>query len=62
MYTVRGNVRSGGPYTLREYGPPTDPTPYTREHGPSKKMYNKRIQSGGGGGLNFPDRIEVDFD
>ena len=50
-YTVRPNFRSGGPYSLREYGPPPR-TQLPREYGPSKILYIQGIQSGGGGGLN----------
>ena len=59
-YTVRPNFRSGGPYSLREYGPPRTQLP--REYGPSKILYIQGIQSGGGGGLNSLIEWRFDFD
>ena len=59
-YTVRPNFRSGGPYSLREYGPPRTKLP--REYGPSKIVYIQGIQSGGGGGLNSLTEWRFDFD
>ena len=35
-YTVRPNFRSGGPYSLREYGPPRTQLP--REYGPPDRV------------------------
>ena len=35
-YTVRPNFRSGGPYSLREYGPPR--TQFPREYGPPDRV------------------------
>ena len=43
-YTVRPNFRSGGPYSLREYGPPRTQLP--REYGPPDRvpwLYTKPI-------------------
>ena len=48
-YTVRPNFRSGGLYSLREYGP-------------CKILYIQGIQSGGGGGLNSLTERRFDFD
>ena len=59
-YTVRPNFRSGGPYYLREYGPPRTQLP--REYGPSKILYIQGIQFGGGGGLNSLIKWRFDFD
>ena len=59
-YTVRPNFRSGGPYSLREYGPPRTQLP--REYGPCKILYIQGIQSGGGGGLNSLTDRRFDFD
>ena len=59
-YTVRPNFRSGGPYSLREYGPPRTQLP--KEYGPSKILCIQGIQSGVGGGLKSLIEWRFDFD